>query len=56
MSKPTQKPGDEAAVLATERERYIQCLKEVEQAKSAGGTGDKSVNRRRICEMGPRSV
>ena len=50
VSKPTQKPGDEDAVLATERERYIQCLKEVEMAKSAGGTGD-SANRRRLCEL-----
>lgn len=56
VSKPTQKPGDEDAVLATERERYIQCLKEVEQAQSAGGTGDANVNRRRICWMGPRNV
>lgn len=56
VSKPTQQPDDEDAVPATERERYIQCLKEVEQAKSAGGTGDDSVNRRRLCEMGPGNV
>lgn len=55
VSKPTQKPGDEDAVRATERERYIQCLKEVEKAKSAGGTGD-SAGRRRLCELAPRNV
>lgn len=55
VSKPTQKPGDTDAVPATERERYIQCLKEVEQAKSAGGTGD-SASRKRLCELPPRNV
>lgn len=55
MSEPTQKPDDEHALLATERERYIQCLKEVEEAQSAGGTGD-SANRRRLCELAPRNV
>lgn len=52
VSKPTQEPGDDDAVLATERERYIQCLKEVEQAKSAVGPG-VSVNRIRLCELAP---
>lgn len=52
VSRLTQKPGDEDAVLATERERYIQCLKEVEQAQSAGGTGD-SANRKRLCGLAP---
>lgn len=56
VSKPTQKPGDEDAVLATERGRYIKCLKEVERAQSAGGPGDYSVNRRRLCGMGLRHV
>lgn len=56
VSKPTQKPDDEDALLATERERYIQCLKEVERAKSALGTGDANVNRRRVCELAPRNV
>ena len=55
VSKPTQKPDDKDAVLATERDRYIKCLKEVEQAKSAGGTGD-SASRRRLCELAPRNV
>lgn len=55
VSKPTQKPDDEDAVLATERERYIQCLKEVERAQSAGGTGD-SASRRRLCELAPSNV
>lgn len=55
VSKPTQKPGDEDAVLATERERYIQCLKEVEKAQSAGGTDD-SGSRRRLCKLAPRNV
>lgn len=52
VSKPTQKPGDEDAVPATERERYIQCLKEVEVANSAGGTGYPA-SRRRLCELPP---
>ena len=52
VSKPTQKPGDTDALLATERERYIKCLKEVEMAKSAGGTGDYA-SRRRLCELPP---
>lgn len=52
VNKPTQEPGDDDAVLATERERYIQCLKEVEQAKSAVGPG-VSVNRIRLCELAP---
>lgn len=56
VNKPTQEPGDDDAVPSTERERYIKCLKEVEQAQSAGGTGDANVNRRRLCEMGPRNV
>lgn len=56
VSKPTQKPDDEDVVLATERERYIQCLKEVEKAQSEGGPGDHSINRKRICGMGLRSV
>lgn len=56
VNKPTQKPDDEDAVPATERERYIQCLKEVERAQSAGGTGDYSVNRRRLCELPPQYV
>lgn len=51
VNKPTQKPGDTDAVRATERERYIKCLKEVEKAQRAGGTGDAGVNRRRICEL-----
>lgn len=55
VSKPTQKPGDEDAVLATERERYIQCLKEVEKAQSAGGMHDAGV-RRRICGLPSRKV
>ena len=55
VNKPTQKPGDTDAVRATERERYIQCLKEVEKAQSAGGTGD-SAGRRRLCELAPRNV
>lgn len=49
VSKPTQKPGDEDAVLATERERYIQCLKEVEKAQSAGVP--YNINRRRVCSL-----
>ena len=55
VSKPTQKPGDEDAVLATERERYIQCLKEVERAQSAGGMHDAGA-RRRICDLPSRKV
>lgn len=51
VSKPTQEPGDTDVVPSTERERYIQCLKEVEKAQSAGGLGDNYVNRRRICEL-----
>lgn len=56
VNKPTQKPGDTDAVLATERERYIRCLKEVEKARIAGGPGDYSVNRRRLCELPPSYV
>lgn len=54
VSKPTQKPGDTDAVLATERERYIRCLKEVEKARIEGGPGDDAVNRRRICGLPSR--
>ena len=50
VSKPTQKPGDTDALLATERERYIKCLKEVEKAQAANGKGD-SASRRRLCEL-----
>ena len=55
VSKPTQKPGDTDAVRATERERYIQCLKEVEKAQGANGKGD-SANRRRLCELPTQNV
>lgn len=55
VNKPTQKPGDKDAVPATERERYIKCLKEVEKAQSAGGKGD-SANRKRVCGLAPRNV
>lgn len=55
VNKPTQKPGDTDAVRATERERYIQCLKEVEKAQSAGGMHDAGT-RRRICGLPSRKV
>lgn len=55
VSKPTQKPYDGDAVVATERQRYIQCLKEVEKAQSAGNV-PYNINRRRICGLGLRNV